>query len=226
MKRLSYLILILLVAVFVLSSCEKTTTTPENENVTLFATGESSVRDQEPDTNHDTLELFVQNYSFGNARSYVLFDVSSIPASATIEEARVELYYCLCDGIDDIAVYPAAAAWTASTVTWNDQPGPENLGTPLDTVNLSPDFLTSFECGDVDGYVAQPGGSASKTGWDVTDLVQDWVDGTSANNGVVFMAHPEEVDPDPPGRIWAVFGNTENTGLCPENPPRLLVEYY
>lgn len=218
--------LLFIVAVLLSSSCNQAGTKPDDtENVTLFATQECSVRDQDPGTNHDALELMVQNYTNTNARSYVLFDLSSIPASASIEEARLELYYCQCDGIDSIAVYPAEENWSAATVTWDDQPGPSALGQPLDVVHLGPDFMGSGDCGDVDEYVPQPGGSASKTGWYITTLVQEWVDGTRVNHGVVFMAHPEQPVPDPPGRIGAIFGNIENSGFCPENPPRLLVEY-
>ncbi|MHC4548188.1 MAG: DNRLRE domain-containing protein [Planctomycetota bacterium] len=191
----------------------------------LFAVGETSVRSGDPATNFDTLELKVENTAVENARGYVLFDVSSIPATATVLEAKVELYYCGCDGIDDIGVHPAAGFWAAATVTWDTQPGAVDPAQPLDVVNLSPDFLITFDCGDTDQYVANAGGSASKAGWFITALVQGWVDGTTTNNGIVFMAFPEEAVPSPPGRLEAAFGNLELTGGCPDNPPRLLVKY-
>ncbi len=194
--------------------------------VTLQAIADTSVQSDAPDTNFDDSELGVQNYTDEFSRSYVLFDVSSIPNTATVTEAKVELFYCSCDGIDDIAVLSAADAWSADTLTWNNQPG--ETGSALDVVNLNPDFLSDGMCGDVDDYVATAGGMASKAGWFITDLVQSWVDGSAPNDGIVFMADPEEQNPTPPGKLLAIFGNSEDSGnnpSCYNNPPQLIVEY-
>lgn len=195
----------------------------EIAEVVLPTIEETSVRSQFPDTTHDELELLVQNYSFANSRSYVRFDLSALPEGATVESAQVELYYCNCDGIDDIGVFPAEGPWSAATLTWNNQPGP--VGQPLDVVNLGPNFYPNGDCGDVGEYVAMPGGSASKPGWFISDLVQDWIDGITPNEGVVFMGYPEYPDPVPPGRLAAAFGHSETGGNCPELPPRLRVRY-
>ena len=190
----------------------------------LEAIEEASARSMDPDANFDDFELLIQNYTDIYSRGYVRFDISAIPATATVTEARVELYYCNCDGIDDIAVYAAADAWSAATLTWNNQPG--TTGPALDVVNLNPDFLSPpYSCGDTGEYVASAGGMASKEGWFITDLVQAWVDGSEQNHGIVFMAYPEEANPDPPGKLGAAFGIIEDTGNCPGNPSRLTVKY-
>ena len=187
----------------------------------LLATEESSVIDSQPDANMDADSLLVQNYSTDNARAYVRFDVSSIPAGAVLLAARAELYYCLADGMDDIAVYPSSGDWSADAITWNNQPGPG--ANEVDVVNLAPNFPASS--GDLGSYVALPGGEASKAGWYISSLVREWIQDPSSNDGIVFAAFPEIADPDPPGRLFGVFGSSEETPQCPDNPPRLRVWY-
>ncbi len=202
--------------------------------VVLTAAEETRVDSRTPNQNYDGSELLVVNYAGGwTERSYVRFDLSSIPHNATVLEARIELFYHLCDGIDSIAVYPAARPWDASTLTWANQPGPatpissgpSSPPSPHDVVNLGPDFPQTFNCGDTGEYVAAPGGSASKPGWFITKLAQNWIDGSAANRGVVFMAYPEYDNPNPPGRLLAVFGSSEATPQFPAMPPRLRVTY-
>ena len=92
-------------------------------------------------------------------------------------------------------------------------------------MNLGPDFPTTGDCGDLGEYVAVPGGSASKAGWFITKLAQNWLNGSVVNRGVVFMAYPEYDNPVPPGRLLAVFGSSENTAQFPAMPPRLHLTY-
>ena len=192
--------------------------------IVLTAAEEARVDNRSPNQNFDGSELLVVNYAGGwTERSYVRFDLSSIPHDATVLEARIELFYHLCDGIDDIAVYTAARPWTAATLTWANQPA--TPPSPHDMLNLGPTFLTTGNCGDTGEYVAAPGGSASKPGWFITKLAQNWVDGSAANRGVVFMAYPELADPVPPGRILAIFGSSEDTAQFPAMPPRLRLTY-
>lgn len=234
----------LLLGLLLLSACDSVNTLEDDANaligagktteVVLTAAEETRVSSRQPGQNLDGTELLVVNYAGNwNERSYVRFDLSSIPHDATVLEARIELFYHLCDGIDSIAVYPAARSWNASTLTWNNQPGPAlpaSSGTPTpptphDVVNLGPDFPTTGNCGDTGEYVAAPGGSASKPGWFVTKLAQNWLSGSLVNRGVVFMASPEYANPIPPGRLLAVFGSSEATPQFPALPPRLRVIY-
>jgi hypothetical protein len=188
--------------------------------VIIYSYEEAAVQSSLPDENLEGGPLVVVNYVTGNARSYIKFDMTGVPAA--IKSARLELYYCNCDGIAPIAVHPAAGEWTAGEITWNNQPGAYNDSQPLDVVNLSSD---PYDCGDCGQYVAMPGGKASKEGWIITDLVRGWTSGSVQNCGVVLISSPEQPVPYPPGRLMAFFGHSENTGSCPSNPPRLRITY-
>jgi len=190
--------------------------------VVLTATAGAVVQSTLPDDPAPADRLLVQNYTAQLARSYLRFDVSSIPAGATVESAKLELYYCVCDGIDDIGVAAAAGAWNPATLTWKNQPGV--AGDPVDVVNLNPAFTSNYSCGDTGSWVAEGGTYASKPGWYVTPVVQAWVDGAAAD-GLVLAAAPELDDPDPPGRLYAVFAGDVEAGPCPATPPRLVVTY-
>ena len=86
--------------------------------IVLTAAEEARVDSRSPNQNFDGSELLVVNYAGGwTERSYVRFDLSSIPHDATVLEARIELFYHLCDGIDSICCSSSkpAAVHSAST---------------------------------------------------------------------------------------------------------------
>lgn len=225
MKRFRLLLTMSMMMLLLLSACDSSDPlNEETEEVVLMAAEETSVSIDEPNTNFNNDLLVVADYPsyhwFNDNRSYVAFDLSSIPANATVVEARVELYFYTCDGDNDIAVYPAAGSWKASELTWNNQPGPVDIDNPLDVVDLNPQ-RTPGVCGDLDEYVALPGGMASKVGWYITLLAQAWVNG-SPNHGVVFTVNPGRPQP---GLYLGFFGSSENTPQLPAKPPRLRLRY-
>ncbi|TET99466.1 MAG: DNRLRE domain-containing protein [Dehalococcoidia bacterium] len=94
-------------------------------------------------------------------RTYLRFPFDAIPASATIQSATLYVY------VDDfwpelgsapMATYPVTAAWTPDGVDWYDMGAWPALGGAVATTDVSSD-----------------GGWFT---WDVTGLVQGWVDGT------------------------------------------------
>jgi hypothetical protein len=192
------------------------------QTMTLMAIEETSVTDRDPAANLDSQQLAVESTSGWLSRSYVRFRATDIPAGAIIDEAKLELYYCACDGIDNIGVYAGAGPWMANTLTWANQPG--TTGTALDALNLNPNFDDDFLCGNTEVYVAAAGTMASKPGWYVTDLVRDWHQGT-ANYGLVLKAEPENIGVPAGQAMGAYFGHTEGLTRCGEKPPRLVVSY-
>ena len=128
-------------------------------SVSFGASADSFVQTGSPNTNSGTsTAMTVGSYFLNNQRSFVQFDVSSIPASFTVQSATL----ILCATSTPVVsrtynVTRVTASWVETTVTWNNQPAV--AGSTTDT-------------------------AASATGclnWTVTDDVQTWVNGTTAN---------------------------------------------
>lgn len=190
--------------------------------ITLISSEETAVTDRNATANFNGQQLAVESTPGWLSRSYVRFDVSSVPAAAVVDEAKLELYYCGCDGIENIGAFAVGGPWSASTVTWNTQPS--TGASPVDAVHLNPDFPTDLECGDTETYVASSAGAANKSGWYITSLAQGWVDGL-ANHGLVLKAVPETVGVAPGAAMSGYFAHAASNTRCGSNPPRLVVTY-
>ena len=134
-----------------------------------------------PDTRYPWQDLLKVGYKQHNA-ALVRFDLSSIPTGATITEAELQLY---------------ASGWSGSDIT---------LGTYCILRNSHPDQAT-WNQARTGAYWAQPGCNDTASdrrpapesslttssvarwyGFDLTPLVQDWVNGTLTNKGVLLRA--------------------------------------
>jgi len=125
---------------------------------------------QDPDgTFGDETELRVAWWEGSyRSRSYLRFNLNSIPTDTTLESATLELYmdYSELEPLSTV-VAPAAAPWEEDELTWNTRPG--SLG-----------VYSSGSHSRAEGW---------KT-WDVTALAQDWISGTLANDGMVVRVEP------------------------------------
>jgi len=94
------------------------------------------------------------------------FDLWDIPQLATVDSAMLKLYptYRTNGAALHLGVYPLMGEWSADDVTWNT--APEAADTAAAMMMLSA----------VDGAVEI----------DITALVQQWVDGSLANNGLAL----------------------------------------
>ncbi|UCF80540.1 MAG: DNRLRE domain-containing protein [Acidobacteriota bacterium] len=132
-------------------------------------------------------------------RSLVQFDLSSIPAGATINSAQLELY-AEAAGTDAAAVqelYDITEAWVETTVTWQGQPA--NSGT-------------------VRGSLA-PGTSTGWKIWTVTaSVVQGWLDTPATNYGLLVRLAAENANVG----FW-LYATRENATSA--NRPILRVDY-
>jgi hypothetical protein len=134
-----------------------------------------------PDTNDCGADLIKVGYHQQYA-SLIRFDVSSVPARARVQLARLEVYARAWDGTE-IGVDAFAITRTVQLcqATWNLAAAGVSWGGPgcNDTHNdrrADPEdnFMTS--------------GNNQWYSLDLTDVVQGWVDGNLANNGVLLRA--------------------------------------
>lgn len=137
-----------------------------------------------------TLDLYQPGTNFGSSselgvvedsRQEILlrFDLSSIPAGAVIVNARLHLYTTQRSAVDTInaAVYAVKRHWEEPQATWGlaSLTEPWGLGGANDTTTdrrAAPESTTVLF-------------SLGWATWDVTALVQGWMDGSLPNEGVL-----------------------------------------
>jgi|GEM_PF-3142630 len=132
----------------------------------------------------------------GLVRSYIRFDLSSLPANSIISSATLRLYQA--GGADfpgqnrTVTLYRVTGSWNEATITWNNKPVfAEAIGSVTTTYDFS--------------------------GWlmiDLTNLVSDWVDGSTNNYGLVAIG-PESIQ-----GVYRAFASGETA-----NSPELQVNY-
>ncbi len=119
-----------------------------------------------------------------NRRSFVKFDVSSIPASSTVSSANLTLCATVVASARTYEVHTVSADWGEITITWSNQPSVAASATDTATTPSSPACMT----------------------WDVADDVQAWVDGTD-NYGWRVVDDAESA----PGDYLSQFRTRENS---------------
>ncbi len=130
---------------------------------TLYPTDDADVWQDVPDLNRGTEQNFqVACISTGDWRFVLIkFDLSAY-SGATINNATIRLMVFMSFGAfptDDVYIVTNDADWDESTVTWNNKPGFDEF-----TYITAPSIFDWWEI-------------------DVTDWVQDIVDGTDPNYG-------------------------------------------
>lgn len=122
-----------------------------------------------PDTNQDNSALFAgTTMSSGHiARSYLQFDLTEIQSTAVVTEAKLGLYYLSSveDVIaGDIGIYKVNSSWIEGDVTWNNNPLCESIAEDILTLPANATYRYEY--------------------WNISDLVQGWIDGSVPNFGV------------------------------------------
>jgi len=131
-------------------------------------------------------------------RSLVRFDLSSIPAGATINSATLRLY--LVGSWDypgktrTITTYRTSSSWSEPSVTWNNKPS----------------YAEAY------GSAGVTHGSDVWYSFDVTNLVRGWVNGTWPNYGIMLRG-PEWSGSD---SSWKSFATRESS-----YDPQLVITY-
>lgn len=116
--------------------------------------------------------LFVQNVKSGDNQTFLRFDLSVLPTGAAIEQATLRLWISKASTPGMIDLHLVTSAWDEDTLTGASAP--------------STLFLRSFSvgAGDEGDFVTV----------DVTDEVQDWLDGTETNNGLALIPNAGGVE--------------------------------
>lgn len=130
---------------------------------------DSFVNSQSTLTNYGSLGL-VQSASLTSLtlRGLISFDTSFIPAGSTVVSADVTLEQHSSNAAGNVSVHANLASWSEGGVNWFNKPA----------INASAE--TTFS-------VPGPAGTGPQM-FSIASLVQAWVDGTTANNGVSLNA--------------------------------------
>ena len=143
----------------------------------------------------------------GISRSFIRFDLTSIPANASIQQATFTLYnnptsgnnngnHSNLSGSDASWLQKVTASWNENTITWNNQPGTTTLGevvVPQSTSNHEDYNLV------------------------ITGLVQDMVTNPSSNFGMMIRLQNENY------YRCLIFGSSDNADST--KWPKLTINY-
>lgn len=151
--------------------------------VTLDAIADTMVAQGQPNTNFgleaDTLAIKVGyedrvSEGQGIVRGLIRFNLSSIPVSSTVNSATLRLHYTYWRDYSGyyrrVTAYRVTDPWMEDTVTWNNRPG---YGEAYGFVDLVAGGQSDFHYYD----------------WDVTSLVQAWVNSTYNNHGIMLRGN-------------------------------------
>ena len=150
-----------------------------------------------PDTNYGTAPtLYVGKNETSIGRSLFQFDLSTIPGGSTVISATFQAYLVAFSTTPSslyVELQRVDDSWTELGVSWNNQPGSTSIG----KVNGVATAMRYYD-------------------WEVTDLVQSWLDET-ANNGLALWSYAESTFG------WRGFASRES--VSPPRPPRLVITY-
>jgi len=134
-------------------------------------------------------------------RTYVKFDLSSIPTDVRVTDADLKLYQYSANGTDNfvIGLYKITNDWDESTIDWDPQP------TSSTDAEITIDITAA---------------AITWKSWDIDTLVQGWLDGTNTNYGMVL----KDTDESSVNTIAYFYTSdyTTDTTKC----PILEIDYY
>lgn len=151
------------------------------------------------------------NYSVGtvygvdpglyNAVSFIEFDLASIDPSVTVTAAELGIYAYEVAVTEDHSLYEVTEPWV--------EPPFSATGDPTAEWGQFPATKS-----DAEDSVTATAGTSDWLRWDVTSLVSSWIDGSSANHGVVIASDAGAV------LFWASEHETQ-----PALRPYLQIDY-
>lgn len=126
---------------------------------------------------------------------HIQFDVSGL-APGSVQQATLRLFHDFntVPGVD-LDIYRVTSSWDEATVTWPTRP----------SLAASPSSTLSIDGSDTSTEVWRE--------WDVTSLVQSWVDGAETNYGMALVR-------DPDAEPWPYLRSKDYSG---DNHPELVV---
>lgn len=177
-----------------------TTHLQAQQTATLTASKDTEISSTKPD---DGFAADDEIRIDGSPDHYALFywDVSSLPANATIQAARIELYI-FNDTSDDYYVYPVNADW-AESITWNQFMN--NVG--YSTQNLLQNPISPGGTGVYQFEFSAQGISE----------IQSWLTNASNNHGIIIAEN------DPNSTSGWEFYSREHADETKR--PKLIIDY-
>ena len=181
---------------------------------------DAMVNEGDPDTNYGDFELLRVGgqddpatlgleAAAGRRHSYVGFDVSDIPAGATVTGVLLEAVQTdgatVGEGFD---VFEAAGSWSENTVTWSSAPGA--AGGAL------------FNTGQLPGN-SNGGKYLGLNPANLKSTVQGWVDNPDSAHGLIFQLGNNEANAG--GDTFAAREHAAPTTFDEPQPVRLTVSY-
>ena len=176
----------------------------------LIAAQDTYIRTTAPGLNYgNSTSLIVDRSggSYGDQRALLQFDLSAIPAGATITSATLKMQATQNGGAFNINVYQVTQAWvegsgngTADAANWNERSPGTNWSTAGGSFNTTPVATLNT-------------GAVGQHSWDLTTLVQSWFAGTTANNGILLGSQDL-------GTTTITYDSSEGA-----TPPRLDINY-
>ncbi len=144
--------------------------------------------------------------NWNRALSLFRFGVNAIPSGAKILDARLSLYHSGGNDPDvPVTAHRITNGWSEQFVTWNNR----NNAKPWDS--SGGDFDTAVEATTLVGSATN-----TRYEWDISNLVQGWVDGTYSNHGVALRT----LQPSMAGERFSTSDHAD-----PAQHPRLSVTF-
>lgn len=171
-----------------------------------------------PTTNYGTntsMNIGFDTGGGGAGRALIKFDLSSIPATATITSAILTLTPVTDNSSNarTLSVYRCLRAWTEAGATWNKYDGTNNWGT------AGAENTTSDRESTAIGTLSVSASETLNVGKDITldaSKMQEFITGALANNGFVLRVNTESND----GYNWA-----SSDHVTAAYRPKLVIEY-
>jgi hypothetical protein len=163
---------------------------------------DSTVESINPTTNYGTLAYCVVGNTTATTiiRTYIQFDLSTVPANAVVVDADLKLYHGTNDSDNfTIGLYKVTSDWDEDTIDWDNQP------TCSVDAEITSDIITA---------------AIAWESWDIDTLVQAWLYGSITNYGVVLKDTDESSV-----NTFALFATSDL--VDPTNKhPELVIDFY
>jgi predicted CxxxxCH...CXXCH cytochrome family protein len=169
--------------------------------ILLVPVADTDIRSNAASTNYGTATTMrVQgDYTAGIQRAMLQFDLSTIPSATTITSATLSLYKESGAFSRTLNAHEIIASWVETFATWNNS-----------NANFNPTVAAS-----ANGGAANP----ATVVWDLTSMVQGWINTPANNFGVVIRDSSESGT----SARYEVF--TSREGTTPANRPKLTITY-
>ena len=156
-----------------------------SNSYTFSAIQDSYVVEAFPDYNDGSSEsIAAGRLSNSYYKSFIQFDISSIPIGAIVDKAELTLTRQDMQGSFEMVVKTVAQSWLESTITWNNSP----------ITNTFPFSL------------ANPNEGNNIVVINVKDLVEEWISGSRPNYGIILSVNPSTI----PDNNYVAFASSEN----------------